>query len=380
MSSWTNLNPVVNAVADEQGLEPGSDIWTDGGMAAYSGSTGGHPSYGWNHSAKLSPQYVRAVIANYAHRRCYYIDAPLRYSGYLNGGRPVGWLPEQSNELESGETLYLTSKGLISVSGPDVQHFQTDPLFTVYDSKGYKVKAQGKDWDASLIAGILIRMLMTTMAGQCKAFGQWSFGDRGHSVVMMNAAKATKRNLINLEDAKVIAQWFENYCLPFYEKAPGHDTLIHNFDGVHEIEQLQIYNGLYYLVPAFRDMIEVLNGELRDRAKAILLRLCQWVIDLDEVVPEAYLDIFDILATPEIKAGINGKPLPSLKGYVKASDVMTGEKYPSLWAFYAAMIAEEQLGAIAKPMASMMQIKWLPQADKIENRVYIVNADCSYAK
>ena len=85
--TWTNLNPLFNGIADQQGVEPGSWDWLRGGVAANSGSPGEHSSFGWRHHHLVNDRYARWVIANYGHRRTYYQGAPVR-AWKAVGGEP----------------------------------------------------------------------------------------------------------------------------------------------------------------------------------------------------------------------------------------------------------------------------------------------------
>lgn len=381
---YVNWNSLFNSVADEQGIEPGSALWTSGGMAAYSGQTGGHPSYGWNHSCKLSPDYARAVIANYGHRRVYYDNAPCRQSSYLVGGRPVGWIvhapPEDAGDQSGGEAAYMTSKGIVLVSGPDALHAQFGPLFSLADSTGFKIKAKGQMYDASIIAKIMIRYQLKALRGQVMktpdSVTSYIFSDRGTSIIMNATAQAIKRNLLDPDDAKWLSQYILNVALPYYEKAPGHYINIKE-NGL-ALPNFQIYNGLLWLIPPFYEASQLAVGTDKARFEAITKRLCQWYVDLDEIVPEYGGNIAAFAATDEIVKGIDGKPLPSLKGKLTKGQILKGDSPWDLWGFRAGMIAEKILGAPAKPLADKLRAKWLPKQSDLDSKVWLVGPDGSY--
>jgi len=382
--SYQNINPDINAIAAAQGIEVGSALWKSGGPAALASSTGGQPSYGWNHDYKLTQSnaanWVRAVIANYASRRCYYINAPLRQNGYPNAGRPVGWIPEDSLDQANGQTIYQTSNGPVTMSGPDVLHFQINPLFTVFDSKGFTVKAKGKDWDASYVAGILIRLLMASLAGQMRANTGYLWGDRGACQITMNFTRAIKRGLVNPEDIKTFQDWLANAYLDEYEKAPGLNVNQFKDNGMPP-PNIQTYNGLFWVLGGSYELWSVTpdSAPWKPRFEQIIRRWAQFLVDLDEVQPEAFLDIDCFAATPEILAGINGLPLETLDGKLTPDQILVqGSTDWGLWGFRAAMTAEKLLGAAAKPLADKMKAKWLPKVGVSDNKVWLVDAENKY--
>jgi hypothetical protein len=281
-----NLNPYFNAVANEQGVEPGSTAWVDGGLQAFSGQTGGHPAYGWKHSHKLSPQWARAIVANYCHRRCYYEGESLRQSGYNIAGRPVGWKPEIDSDIAAGDALYMTSKGIVKVSGPDPQHFHIGPLIELWDSNLYNVQVFGVSMPAKIVAGEIVKHIMASFAGMTrKSNGSYaSFGDRGVSNLLKAMNHAGRRGLLFPNDLETFMDWLRKNGIPDYTNAPGHGFSHKDFYSVPSKLVFQTYNGLWWLLPSMYDTLETCKAfnltEFIPGLEKIVLRMSNWMLNI----------------------------------------------------------------------------------------------------
>lgn len=371
-----NVNSVFKSIASSQGIEPGSTLWTNGGLAAYSGQTGAHPAYGWKHDHKLSEEWVRAVIANYGHRRCYYLDAPVRQVGYNIAGRPVGWVPEQG-DLPTGEALYLTSKGIVAVSGPDILHFHIGPLISVYDSGDeYTVETgYGKQY-ASLIAGVIIRMLMKSMAGMLqKSPGKLnttstSWADRGFANILHCTTQAAVRNLIDAEDLKIIASYIEQVIIPFYGIAPGL-ALNHKPELINGLPNVQMYNGAYWGLPAMYWAWKVSpEGEFKDILYTIIKRLSGLIESMEMLVPGQGVRAHSItLNNPDVMID---------SSTITKENIIIDPKGSNWepWGFTAQCVAAEVLGSdTLKKSSALLADKY---KNDYANKQWIVNENGDY--
>ncbi len=334
---YTNINPIINALADAQGIVVGSKEWVSGGLHPYSGQTGSHPAYGWKHDHKLNAAWVKCVIANYAHRRCYYWSAPARMVGYENGGRPVDYKPEQPGDKPNGQADY---NGVL-VSGPDILHFQIMPLFAVYD--------HGDQYGVKQIAGALIRLLMSSLAGMLtKADGKITtslFSDRGLSLIVGSTVEAAKRGLLDLNDLYTIGSYINAVMLPYLEKSPGLmiETKAPAPDG---LPSHQIYNGMYWLLPRLYDAwILSPEGLFDDRLEAIVQRYSKYMEDLETVAPGHGCGISIVSFPQTVLIGKDNKPVDSLLPYITPANcygIGTGTDF-TLWGLRAACVAAKVL-------------------------------------
>lgn len=332
-----NLNPIFNSVANEQGIEPNSSLWNSAGLNAYSGQTGGHGAYGWKHSHKLSEAYAKAAIANYAHRRCYYENEPFRQGGYLVGGRPLGWKPEDAQDLPSGEVTYWTSKGIVKVSGPDATHFHIGPLIEVFDADAYQVQVFGQKMPAKFVAGEIVKHLMTTLIGiQAKPNGDYhNYGDRGTANVLKALAQAAKRGLIFPEDQVRFYDWIKKFFIPNFLKSPGHNYSHKEAFSNPPKYVFQLYNGLYWTLPGAFDVLSVAINlqltELIPDLQKIVIRKCNWMKSIFE-----HAGTFNLTNVEVDKSIENLVEAPlDLKPYIKSVENGSWEK----WGFRAISVA-----------------------------------------
>lgn len=366
----TTFNSLATKIALAQGIEIGSSEWTEGGLAAFSGQTGGHPAYGWKRPENMTESRCRAVFANYAARGCWYDAAqhPKRHSGYNLGSRPYDWKPEDDYDLPGGERGYLTSSGVVAVSGPDVQHFWIDPLLDIIDrGDGIKVPALGVMMDAPKLAHIMSSFLVDTMAGMIRFHGPYWGGGRTFARVVDTYVQAAKRNTVSKESAEALLDWLAKYGLPALEKAPG----VVNAKGV---GSFNIYQDLSWVLPALYDLANILKPDqpLLPRVVAVRNRLAQWVLDID-AIKGGRGAWSHCTITEAMKEGVNGAPLPTLIGAVSASDVFGPEWYGS-WAVRAADITahllpgEQSADYLKRVIAGGGEKKWLVD----RNREFLV--------
>lgn len=377
--SIVNLNPIINSMADAQGHEPGSWNWILAGMAPFSGSSGEQASYGWRHTHRLTPDYIRAVLANYGHRRSYYLNAPFRQFNYEAAGRPHGWEPEAVNDSPDGSTNYFTSKGIVRVTGPDAEHLWLTPLFALIDDPNPILveTGLGNKLPSNLVAKFLATLLVSSAVGMVRDNRNpegvqpypWTYGDRATGRLLHTIVEGHKRGCLLAEDVPTAALYIRDIALTFYEKSPG----IHTFGAPREGRfPMGLFNGLHWIVPVCYDAANILreNGltSWADRYMTLVARWSQWMVDMNEVLP---LDCFraDRLFLDPTWVNEQG-PAESIKQFIRPEDfLLTFDFTP--WAFRAVDIAKKISGdnnlrqardTIANSYATSHP-KWLVGAD-----------------
>lgn len=376
---WQNLNPIVNAIADAQGVEVGSDDWLAAGPAAWSGQGGAHGSYGWRHNHRVTPGFVRAVIANYGHRRCYYLNAPYRRFGYAAGGRPMmDWRPVDPGDLPNGAVGYVTDSGIVIVSGPDAEHFWLEPLWAVIDSDPVDVPALGATMPSTVLAKALATLLTSSLIGMIRdPLGDgvqpnpWTYGDRANSRILSTIIEAAKRGCLAPHDIETAGLWIRDVCLPFYEKSPGISSFGSAPDGMFSIG---LFNGLFWILPVAWDAT-VLPAPLGDRFMALVERWSQWAFDIEDTVPGRGFNAGKALVN---SAALHaGGPLLSIHLLLKPSNVLTDNITYEHWAFRAASIAARMTenDVLIAAAATILD----RHKDDPDKRAWLVNADGEYA-
>lgn len=390
MSEWTNLNKLFREVGIEQGVEPGTPEWNQGGILPYSGTTGGHEAYGWRHDHKLSvyENWPAKIIANYTMRPCFYTNAPARLTGYGNAGRPVGYTPELPGDLIEGGVAYFTSKGVVIVTGPDILHFQMGPLFALHDAEGLTIKVHGADFSARSAAKVIISMLMSSLAGQVTkssgAINPYVYGDRGSSLILGNVTEAIKRVCVNQNDREILASYIEQYVVTHFEKAPGL-TLNQKPALINGKPNCQLYNGLYWLLPRFYDAYKVLlDGELKQRLYAIIKRWSQYMLDLETFLPGKSTACSHVtFPSDELLAGT---PIETWAGKLTVDDCILSPNSTdwSLWGLRAQYVAAEVLQSETLKVAAKNNCeKWKAYNQKnpyyaAQNKAWMTDANNEY--
>ena len=378
--SWLQNNSVFNAIANAQGLEPGSWPWLLGGPAAFSGQSGEHASYGWNHRYKVSPSYVKAVIANYGHRRTYYTNAPNRAFDYYAGGRPLGWTPELPGDNPDGTCGYLTSTGVCTVSGPEAEHFWLDPLWALVDSPPVMVNTPWGPQTSGMLAGVMARMQVRSIMGAIRdpKTGRpypWGYGDRANSRILDTWLQAAKRGAIEPDDVKTGYEFIVNVLLPHYEAAPG----IGEFGTPPSPSLFSVgtFNSLYWLLPVFHDATQILpNPLLKARFQAIVDRFSQWALDLEQAVPGRGFDMakFYVDRNAFTKTS-TGKPLNTIKPLLNANNIVFDLGW-ELWSMRACSVAAKVGGS---PTLKLAEQKLIQKHTDPTKKQWVVNADREYA-
>jgi hypothetical protein len=342
-----NWNPLANAMADAQGIEVGSWHWMLGGNAAWSGSSGSQACYGWRHTHKLTPHYIRTVLANYGHRRSYYQHAPFRQFGYASAGRPHGWEPESSGDMPDGTTTYMTSTGPVTVSGPDAEHLWLTPLFALIDDPSPILveTGMGNRLPSNLVAKWLATMLVSSAVGMVRDQNgggtqpyPWTYGDRATGRLLHTIMEGQKRGCLMAVDVSTAAFFIRDIVLAFYEKTPG----IHSFGAPREGRfPMGLFNGLDWIIPACYDTanqlatIPGLQG-WSDRYMALVSRWSQWMIDMNDTLPLECFKAGILYVDPAFTQGT--EPVASIKELIRPEDFdFSFDFFP--WAFRAVDIA-----------------------------------------
>lgn len=348
-AGYTNLNRVLNTIANEQGIEPGSWPWLQAGPAPWSGQSGEHASFGWNHSHLVTPDWIRAVIANYGHRRTYYDNAPNRQYGYAEGGRPKGWKPEMPGDNPDGSCSYLTSSGIVTVSGPEVEHFCLGPLFAVIDAKPIDVEALGQKFPSTDLAKIMVTLQVRSLMGQIRDMDgdpyPWGYGDRGNSRILDTWLQALKRNLVERDDVETGLAFITDVLLPFYERAPGISKFGTAPAGMFPVG---CFNGLYWLLPVFYDATQILSGPVVQRFQAIVERWSQWALELEQAVPGRGFDMSRFYVDEaKFTRTADGKPRDSIADLLEPANIVFDLGW-EVWAYRACSVA-----ALVRPAPSL---------------------------
>lgn len=351
-SELKNWNPLANAMADAQGIEVGSWSWMHGGNAAWSGSSGSQACYGWRHTHKLTPHYIRTVLANYGHRRSYYTNAPFRQFSYAVAGRPHGWTPESSGDMPDGTTVYMPSGDPVVVSGPDAEHLWLTPLFALIDDPSPILvdTGMGNQLPSNMVAKWLATLLVSSAVGMVRdrnADGiqpySWTYGDRATGRLLHTIMEGQKRGCLLNEDVTTAAYFIRDIVLAFYEKTPG----IHSFGASREGRfPMGLFNGLDWIIPACYDTANQLATipELQDwsdRYMALVTRWSQWMVDMNDTLPLECFRASILFVDNEFTQG--DMPATSIKELIRPEDFDFSFDFLP-WSFRAVDIAATVTG------------------------------------
>lgn len=383
-SQLKNWNPLANAMANAQGVEVGSWSWILGGIAPWSGSSGSQLSYGWRHTHKLTPHYIRSVLANYGHRRSYYTNAPFRQFGYAAAGRPHGWSPESSGDMPDGTAVYMASRGLVVVSGPDAEHLWLTPLFALIDDPSPILveTGMGNKLPSNMVAKWLATMLVSSAVGMVRDRDgdgvqpyPWTYGDRATSRLLHTIIEGQKRGCLLNEDVLTAALFIRDIVLAFYEKNPG----IHTFGAPREGRfPMGLFNGLDWIIPACYDAANQLGtinglGDWSNRYMALVSRWSQWMVDMNDTLPLECFRADRVFVDNAFTQG--DAPVESIKKLIREEDFLFSFDFMP-WAFRAVDIAVAVTGN-AKLKDSRDAI--ISQYGSDPNaRIWMVGADGEY--
>jgi hypothetical protein len=363
----------------------------------YSGQTGGHPSYGWKHDHKIDafgPNFAKWVIANYAHRRIFYDNAPVRNSGYLMGGRPKDWVlqtpPEDPGDQPGGEAAYLTSKGIVLVSGPDISHAQFGPLFAICDSKILRATALGKLMGASVIARIIAMYHLNSLRGMImKSSTQiidYTFTERNTSTFLNALVMATKRGVIFAEDLEWMTKYLTERIIPYYQKPPPPNPGGKGGEALPPGTSFeQLYNGLYWTLPPFYDAWKACPEGLSIKKDLgeIVVRQSQYMLDLETLNPGNGFP--SLVEHPQgILDGENGKPVSSWLPFLQPNQCHFDGTW-SHWGMRAGFISAEVTGSrVMKDACALNLANWKAKAQQpgykyaVDDKAWMVGADGEY--
>ena len=334
-------------MADAQGIEVGSWSWILGGPAAWSGSSGAQASYGWSHAHKLTPHYIRSVLANYGHRRSYYSNAPFRQFNYPSAGRPHGWTPESPGDMPDGTTVYMNSNGPVTVSGPDAEHLWLTPLFALIDDPDPIMvdTGLGNQLPSNVVAKWLATMLVSSAVGMVRDQNgdgiqpyPWTYGGRATGRLLHTIVEGQKRGCLLAGDTATAAFFIRDIVLAFFEQAPG----IHDFGSWRDGRfPLGMFNNLYWIMPALYDTANHLNTipGLRNWSKrfmAVVRRHSQWMVDMNEVLPLECFRSDRVFVDPQFTQ--QDLPVESIKPFIRPEDFLFSFDFLP-WSFRAVDIA-----------------------------------------
>lgn len=277
----TNINPLLQQIGAEQGIQVGSELWSSCGMFPKAYQTGGHAAYGWKHDHIITKEVIKGILSNYAYRPIYYTDEPIRKLGYGEAGRPLNYVPEYTGDQVDGHVLV---NGFL-ISGLDLHHFHIGPLIAVVDSpSATNEQKQLAKW--------MVRGLMSSLAGQLrKADPNYWLGDRVFSNVVKATVQAGKRGLILNSDYEPIINFYTKALDRFEGSIPKQESDKHAQGVVPDVAlsgndpwyYQQIYNGLYWYLPGCYDAIPLLGGQLLLRTSKLLIRWSKHIQDLNTI-------------------------------------------------------------------------------------------------
>lgn len=371
--TWQNLNPIFNALADRQGVAAGSWPWLQAGVAAYSGQAGAHGSYGWNHRHRIGDAWIRAVIANYGHRRTYYAGAPTRMFGYEAGGRPTGWTPESAGDQADGAWV----QDGVRITGPEAEHFWLDPLWAVIDAPPIDIDTQFGPLPSNQVAHLMATYQVSSCIGQIRstpsAVYPWGYGDRANARIIDTIIQGSRRGAIDPRDVHSAVDFIENVALPIYERAPGIGTTSRPPQRPGKV-RVMTFNGLMWLLPVFYDAWRAWpEGETSDRLEAIVRRFSQWCLDLETVAPGKGFDIAGFFAPDDETFAKASAPAATLQGIVGEQDLHRDQLTWEHWGCRAAAVAAEVTGDDRLHKA-VEGIVWRHKGSP-NNQVWLVGAD-----
>lgn len=273
-----NLNPLMQSVVKNQSVVVGSDTWSQGGMFAKAYQTGGHAAYGWKHDHIVTPSMIPHILSNYGLRPVFYTEELYRKLGYGEAGRPLNYVPEYNGDQSDG---HIIIDG-ITISGLDLHHFHIGPLIAVIDSTiATPEQKQLAKW--------IVRGLIGSMAGQLrKADPNYWLGDRVFANVVKATVQAGKRGLILGPDWQPIIDFYTRALTRYEGIIPKQESDKHAQGVVPDVTlsgndpwyYQQIYNGLFWYLPAVHDAIPLLGGDLLIRSVKLVERWSKHILDL----------------------------------------------------------------------------------------------------
>lgn len=351
--TYQNLNPIFNAVADAQGVPAGSWPWLQAGVAAYSGQTGAHSAYGWYHLHRVNDDWIRAVLANYGHRRTYYSGAPTRQFGYEAGGRPTGWSPESPGDQPDGTWV----KDGTRISGPEVEHFWLDPLWALIDAEPILVDTPYGKAPSNQVAHLMAQFQISSCIGQIRSaptvIYPWGYGDRANSRIIDTVIQGSLRGVMDPRDARSAVDFIEDVVLPLYERAPGIGITRRAPQRPGKVRSVT-FNGIMWLLPVLYDAWKAWpqspisdhgtpsdRGTTSDRLEALVRRWSQWCLDIETAAPGRGFNMASFYGPDDERFFHAPEPVASLAGLVTEDDLQFDGLNWEHWGCRAAAVAAE---------------------------------------
>lgn len=428
-----------NAVFDDIVRAQGSDVQPGGGKGpdgvgavfsdawggfAYSGTTGGHPTYGYRHLHKLkraAPDYVtplsaeaqnkivRAILSMCCNRHTAYFgpDAEIRKDGYEYAGRPYGQvgakLPDtdiyMENDSPFGGTLWPNPNG-----GDDIQWHTWDAqhpwtmLPDVMRLAGVTVpllpNAGVPTWDAASLAwgrlqvetfGIVGIYRNPYYLGFYPEVNGWS--DRGAARMLQWTYDAW---LVNALDTSLYEPFFAFIKSQnnFYKKAPGCSRIDKfltaeapyvNGDTYFQCHNLSQVGAAFYDIANALELTASFHATLIAELRASCMRIGQWIADcITTAGPKSGVMPFGVHIPQSVVDGVGGAPVPSLTSYLDGGTAVryyeTFDVTP--WAYRGLHCAGVLGNADAAARAATILSDW---DDDETMWSFLVNADRTYA-
>lgn len=377
MPNNTSLNSIFHELAGRQLVEIGSPLFDSAGNPAWAQQTGGQGGYGMRLDALWSKPYVRAAIANRAYRSDFYADAPLRRLGTQDAGRPESWKPEETGDLQSGQTAYMTSNGLVVVTNPDLHHHQLGPVCVAFD-KPIDVDTQWGKVSSRIVARELLRHSLNSIAGQVRANSDDNYwlGDRAFALVIKATVECAEREAITPEAWSALEPYIEAGLARF----EGPITIQVNskyYLSANPVPTInpwyydQIANGMRWWLPVtyrLEKHLSKIASKLAPRAKTVVKRYSQMVEDLELLLPGKSGTIAGV-SYPDSMLGV---VLTSWKGLMPEN--MHFGDYAESWAIPSLATAAKVLGStVCAKAADALAAKYAAS-----DPAWCVDADNSY--
>lgn len=368
-----SINHLFHAIALSQGIEPGTPLFNSGGNDAWAQQTGEHSSYPWRVDDQWSPAWVQAVVSNWCWRSHYEVDAPLRQLTPNAAGRRKGWAPELPTDLADGRSAFLTSNGIVIVANPDLHHVHLTQVALICD-KPLDVPTPWGTVSSRIIGREIIRYTIKAIAGQVRQnlHDNYWMGDRPVACVFKAAILAAKRQLIDEEDFATLLAYLE-LVLARYEGPQAKQVTDKYYLSASPIPTLnpwyywQLYNGLYWVLPVFYDLVPLLQGTLRARVDAIVARFSQYMLDLELLAPGKGT----LVAGVSFPDSMLGAPQTNWKG-LTAANLHWSDNDPA-WGIRAQWCAAKKLGSSVLAMSAEQLV-----AKHAAKKGWCVDADGAY--
>lgn len=397
---WNQFWDLV-AIAQGPDVAPGSPLALQWDTPPYSGTTGGHPPYGYRHKHKLQPlspdarqQAIRAILAGSCARHCAYTGpaALVRSGGYDRAMRPLSWAgPELANDTPGGGALWMFDGKPVVYTGKDEQHdwSMLDDVALHYAGTvvPFLPGIPGEDTrDAAVVAHTRIIVEAAGLAGIARQPYYLEFhpevggsSDRGFAIMVGELVRAYSLAALPDGEDQAAALAIIKATSNFYNRAPGvglNDKTV--------TAQPPIPQGAVYFCPTHAAMSAAarydaavaiglgdppLAAKLREECK----RLGRWAAD--SLFPDGRMP-WVVTLSPEALAGNGGAPWPTLAPLLRPGDRRDAGFDAAAWAYRGIQAA----GALGDPVCASAAARILQAwAGDQASWSWLVTADWKYA-